>query len=646
MSLSDGHEPLDVSPILKDLGVLEKDANCEVPRDRSVGNAFLCALNNKENVKKCVDALFPTGASVDNSFFVQLDEFHRWIGVSSSGDEAMGLVWSEAIGRLSKSKQQDQLNVFARLDSRNFFEYSRSVWVVARDNEFDADFLVGWFVELLKAVETDMMQEDVWKTIRTACVFKSQTAIRVLYQYLLEPNDRRNNIASFMLGVLRSQSLDAKLSGERQQIDDDYQNNSDPSLRAVFNRSWVTTARERELTEVELNQLISRGERSIDDLDNIVIVVCRLVVLQRLPLILLTQAVQWVDKTISPALSSNAKYNVVNAASSLFGGSNEDDWTSHSKKWILKIQPIHFRDEGTWNCIEKLLCDVLTKDLSELSSIFFQLSSTSAREILHLMKKREFSHFLQELAKHKPEPLVAQLSLSHHTPTRKLGLFIFNELSIDEFPSSELQSSDLKGIQLLFYEAQRTYLSPNTVGKVLAAVVSVIDKFQSEFQGEILDELRLQCHNFPGGCRKELERLAMNSPLVTTAMKEVADYFESLKRAHESGVNAMEVTGARKAAREQRRRFNKQVSEGAKSASSLLRMMKHVSLIYGMSASQFINRVLTDSNPLFQSSYSMEIPVVDFFDPEEMALRRLHASKRISQLLGDHEEESEAYDEC
>jgi hypothetical protein len=208
-----------------------------------------------------------------------------------------------------------------------------------------------------------------------------------------------------------------------------------------------------------------------------------------------------------------------------------------------------------------------------------------------------------------------------------------------------MASSDENAIQLLFYEAQKTILNPKTVGRVLAAVVSAVDKTDVEFHDELLEELKLQCHNFSGGCREELNRLAGDCPLVAEATKEIADYFDALKRAHEAGVNAMEVTGVRKAAKEYRRRFNQQVSEGARSASPLLRLFKHVSLLYGRSASQFTDGVLRDANPLSQTSHSMEFPMVDFLDPEGMAIRRLHSSAMIRQLLDEQSLESELSDE-
>ena len=63
-------------------------------------------------------------------------------------------------------------------------------------------------------------------------------------------------------------------------------------------------------------------------------------------------------------------------------------------------------------------------------------------------------------------------------------------------------------------------------------------------------------------------------------------------------------------------------------------MMKKTTLLYGRTTSMFLGgQVLGDAMPLAHSSVSMEIPQVDYCDPEEMAMRRFHASAAIQQLL-------------
>lgn len=97
---------LDVSKILKGFGVVAVDASDEVPADKSTADAFLAVVEDPANASLCIAQLFPSGIPLDQLFFDRLDEFRRWIGVAESGDEAIGIVWSEAMHQLS---QDDQL---------------------------------------------------------------------------------------------------------------------------------------------------------------------------------------------------------------------------------------------------------------------------------------------------------------------------------------------------------------------------------------------------------------------------------------------------------------------------------------------------------------------------------------------------------
>ena len=98
----------------------------------------------------------------------------------------------------------------------------------------------------------------------------------------------------------------------------------------------------------------------------------------------------------------------------------------------------------------------------------------------------------------------------------------------------------------------------------------------------------------------------------------------------------MEVPGFHRAVIVQKQLFNKSISQYTDSSSSLASLFKKVSLLYGRAASQFIDGNLSNATPLAEMATSMELPIVDFCDPEEMALRRLHASAAIRSLIQEH----------
>jgi hypothetical protein len=127
------------------------------------------------------------------------------------------------------------------------------------------------------------------------------------------------------------------------------------------------------------------------------------------------------------------------------------------------------------------------------------------------------------------------------------------------------------------------------------------------------------------------------SKLVAEALDDVKASVEALKRASDSGVNAMEVAGHLRAIVLYRRRFSRQVTQSAAEKSKVAEFFfaRPVRLIYGQLMGSFVNGGLQDARPTFPLSSQLELPIVDFFDPEEMAIRRLHAAKTIAEMSAD-----------
>jgi hypothetical protein len=255
------------------------------------------------------------------------------------------------------------------------------------------------------------------------------------------------------------------------------------------------------------------------------------------------------------------------------------------------------------------------------------------------MSDRNLQQLTQAMLEASVGDLVGRLALSADRATRALGLYLFDVLEIEVFPRTAFGSDDELTGRLLFYEIQRTAISPKAVARILVALIPICERSTPGFRDEVFDELKLQCQNFAGECRAELKAIAKDVPIVGESLQEVARYFADLERAHNAGINAMEVTGHRRAIVQHDRLFSRRVSENAKTFSPLLSMMKKVSLLYGCHTSQFIDGQLHDAMPLVHMSSSMELPIVEFCDPEEMALRRFHASASINALIAGRQEQ-------
>ena len=250
-----------------------------------------------------------------------------------------------------------------------------------------------------------------------------------------------------------------------------------------------------------------------------------------------------------------------------------------------------------------------------------------------LQQTRCFDMLLNEMRHTNMEELVGRLAMSPDTPIRRLGVFLFDKLDIKALSGESLETHGGLGLKVLFYEVQRTVLSAESLARLYVSMMRHVSRAGEDFKNELVDELKLQACNLARGCRQELERRGGDLPEIVEALKSVDDYFKGLKIANEAGINAMDVPGHRHAAMLYGRRFSQQVTEGAKRYSPVVDMTTEVKLLYGETVSIFISGRLQDAMPLVSNASSIEIPIVEFWDPEGMASRRIHASAAIQRLL-------------
>jgi hypothetical protein len=628
-------EPANVSQILKRLGVLAPDASDISAARELVSDAFLAALQESAACQDVVTQLFPNGVPTDRTFFERLGEVRRYFAYTRSGEEAIGLVWSEAMRRLTAAGQQSLLWTYVRRKPHQVFENLSSLWVVIRDRQFSPAFLAEWFVELVRPVERDHMQEGAWKAIRTLCAAHVGTALEVL-QLLRgsSPDGTRLNIAGFMLGVMRTLDLTGEHESTFRQLETSFQGSSDARVRAVFDWSWTATARERRLTPEELASLFRRASQSDEDHNTVIRVACQLLIATRdLDDGTAQHCRVWIGDQASAPISEDAKLLIAHAAQMttlLTRGS--DDVAPSFSGWILSIQPVAVESVGTWRAIAGYLCELLQRDREQFKVIFERLAFTGAGAIHRLMHDGHLSRLLTDMGNAGLDDLVGRLCVSSDMHMRRLGLYLFDSLEVPVFPQAPLASSSI-ACRLLFYESQRVILSPKSIARILVAVAPFAEGTSDGFREEVLEELQLQAHNFAGECRTELAIRGAPITLVARALADVATYFADLDRAHKAGINAMEVPGYRRAVREHQRRLSRQVRTGERSHSPLLGLLKTTKLLYGRAVSTYFGGRLSDANPLATFSASMELPFVYYSDPEEMAIRRLHASMCIDDLL-------------
>lgn len=337
----------------------------------------------------------------------------------------------------------------------------------------------------------------------------------------------------------------------------------------------------------------------------------------------------WLRANVSSVLSPVAKYHVIDFAAQL-----KTERAGDAAALILFVQPVLPEHKGIWQRLEHFLVALLKRDIGRFGEFLVKFARANAGGWLKVLNTaREFEWFLSEMRGKDVTNAVGQLVFDETSECRKLGLFFFDDLDLTSLPQDLLAGINERQVALAFYESQRTSLHAVANARFLIVLISPVEHAHSTLPNDFYDELVLQLKHYPIGCREEFQHRAGEFPILQKAIGEVDSYFEQLKRARDSGIAAMEVAGFQQAAKLYSRRFSRAISKGAEEMSVFLQMFKKVRLLYGKQWSTFHDGTLSESSGLQQFSSEVEIPRMEFIDPEGMNLRRYQASVKIRELI-------------
>ncbi|MDB5387690.1 MAG: hypothetical protein JWM11_3336 [Planctomycetaceae bacterium] len=603
--------------------------------DSKPAQQLLSAVTEIGGADRIVGKLFPLGIPINDKFFERIESLRDALGNGDSADEPIGYLWGAAFGRVSNEQQQGLFDLFLENKRHDLFVNLGSFPSMIAIADVSPKVLADWLSALHIRIERDFAQDGFWKALRILCAKRIDRAFDVLG--LLTPNliPSHQLIATVLLGHLRCARLSDNQSIEFRKVELAFRDHTLPVLRSCYNWSWSSTVGECGLTAEQFLSLLERAQLDErGDAENLLGLMCRLVQNPSLPAEMRESAATWVSQRLSPGISGDSKYHVVDVAWRLHDSPNPlSSQQFDATEWILAIQPIGPDETGTWNILEQFLVKLLKADVHRFSKVFRRLASSNAAGLGHVVgHARGPKWLLREMQVLGLIELIGSLMLSSDRPTRKLGFQLFEELEAGVIPAS-LFSNNPIGLQLLFYEMQLQILRPQSLARIFVSLLPHIQTMSLEFRAKVKDELSLQATNFRGEFRAELQRLGGHLDVVRVAMDELTSYLDRLEVANRSGIASIEVAGARRAAVMYRRRISQHISSAAEEHSVLMAMTTKVQLLYSRVSSTFINGKLQDSQPLSRFSSGVEMPFMDFCDPEEMAMRRMSAAAAISALV-------------
>lgn len=595
-------------------------------------NAVRSAITSSECRSALFAALQCDGEIDHEAFFSKLECVCRFLGYSDEAHATVGELWLCVLRERSTDEVEANLSAFSRL-GHSFRTIASSLETVLSTCPLRVAFANEFLRHLAQRVANDGASFKFWSAARRFVEQQRSIAFELIRSFLKAPDASGLELATFFIGTLRHQDLSEHERCELGSVEDAFSQHSTFECRAAFLRSWVTTAWQSGITEPQLQSLLDRyaiGDEA--DRQETIAVVSRIASARGVSSEAQNKAIGWLRFNANNAQSSAAKYAIVDFVvhlSELIVPSTE----SVDADLLCAVLPIPLADTGTWDGIEHYLVKLLEFDVERFHTVFCQIANRDAEGMLEALREpRRFDWLKMEMAKRDVVLPVSRLVLSTVRCERRLGLYLFDELEINGLADVALADAGEIGVQLAFYESQCAMLSGEALAKLFVALLPRVGSMSRDFQQGFFSEVSLQCRNRTGATRAEFQQRAGDHPVVSKILTHTSNQCELLKKASESSIAAMAVPGYDRAGHLFRRRESEAVGRSMEEHSVFLKLCKSVALLYANSNSTYVDGQLAPSSPLTPFSTSIEVPVIDFADPEGMALRRWLAGKAITEL--------------
>jgi hypothetical protein len=607
-------------------------------QERQLNEELNQVIDDLRISREAVDTLFPEGIPTDLRFYDHLNGLVARIGWRDHTEQAIGVIWETAIELLSISDREKLLNSLPLVQGHDFYIHLRSLPRLLAKIELRPDFAAEWLPALVRRIGNDLASGAFWDSlgvISEKFVRATVATVRSLYG---KQEESEIAVAAYLIGTARVLTMDEALSIEFSEIQTEFAKSENRRMRSVYRRSWVQTARRDKISLPDLNALLEQFQlRTSEEQHEAFWIVCESLLVTSLPHECFDAGLAWLRANASPAISPEAKYNVVDFVTRLADSGRVD-----VLDLILSVQPIPTENKGTWQRIEHLLVTLQKGELGIFTSFFSQLAERNARGLLKVMQEpRSFEWLFAALRDKDLGMIVGRLSLDPDACCRKIGLFLFDKLGLATLPDTLFDDFSESSTRLAFHELQRTHLHGGAIARFLICLIPHVQHACQDFQNDFFDEIVLQSKNYSGLCLEEFERRADDFPLLRRAVDKANDYFESLRQLKKSGICAMDVPGYRQAIQTHARRFSNQVAKGAEELSVFARLCKKYRLLYGKSWRIYVEGKIGDASGLQELSHTVEIPRIELIDPERMAMRRVYATTQIAALSRTVEMEDE-----
>ncbi|MGA2715297.1 MAG: hypothetical protein ABSG41_19525 [Bryobacteraceae bacterium] len=560
---------------------------------------------------------------------------HQFLGVSNDAHVFMGRLWADAIPMWSSPERAEFLSMLVQDPQDAFHALSFGVEMFRRI-QFTADEAFPWIAEAHRIAGNDHFQGGFWGCIEAFCATSTKEAITVLERWLdSNPKGPSLRIIRNMIGWLRlaapAQASDAARFAA---IEDRVRSGGHSAWRGLYIQSWAYARPDLVLNE---QRALDMRDRYVHPGSEEEIAWCYL----------LNSIIQvdkgswvWAQRELHilsrPGLGEEAKYWAVTASLHCFVSSVKNEAVV-AENWLAVLRghlPISPGSLGTWEQVYAALRTLVLEDVGMTREFIRVLAQHSGEAWLKVARERQFLGFFQLLRQKGLHTSVAEdLCFQAEGAARHMGLVVLAECGVEAIGLSAVTAATDTQIELLLLEAQRRLLDNAALARLHACLAVRVDDIGGDLAERFHAECALQCLN-THQYRTVLAASASNHEYLPDIAADAADRLAEIAKASSSPALQMEVPGMARAQRLHDRKVIREVAKAVKDNSVVLSTMPTLSLLYGGREFRtfFGNRPLSEPSTMHSSSSSVEVPRLEFVDPEGMDLRRRAAENRIAKL--------------
>lgn len=606
-------------------------------RRAAIRSEITAILAASEDLEPFVATLFPEGMAVEE--FVQFSfDAYRYLGVNDDVRAFMGRLWLDVLRRWNPEARAAFLQRIIA-DKFQIFEALDFVSEVFRQLRFPPEVMLPWLQEARTKLGNDLYQQGFWKTVAALAERSPEDALTAAGRWLeQEPDEAGRQVIARIVGWVRARpDLSGAARQQLETLETQLRAKGNADWRALYLQSWAQLFGTSPLTEKKAlklrDEIAGEGPAELTAWCHVLATLIQADPLARI------WAHRELARVASPMLPPTARYWITVASSSAWEEATDASKVSRDQ-WealVLAVLPFGAEENGLWNRLDYFLREILERAPERTPNFVVRLAR-KAPLWLEKLKGRESEGYLSALRQHNQhEALATELCLGDSSAERQLGLHLFAKTGVEKLDPAQLQHAESRRLELIFRNAQNELLDYAALGRLHAILAPYLARSEEDFTEDFFDEVELQAKN-SHAYRTALAKAAPENEAIRKILEEVEAYFRRLTEAATSPAFQMQVPGHFRAEQLFRRRFSRDLERSVDKHSVFLRMVKRVQLLYGKNWRMLSSGgELGAASALKESSHSVELPRVEFMDPEGMRLRRLHALQQIKQLGGSGE---------